>query len=237
MKFYSQLETGVFLRRYKRFFAEIQWQEQILTAHLPNTGSLKTCSVSGSPCRFSVSDDPRRKLKCTLEMIQAPEGHWVGVNTHLPNRLVREALQNQLLLHWQDVASFRQEVRISRETRFDFELTHFNGNKTYLEVKSVTMAVNGQALFPDAKTERGQKHLRELMALSKAGHGAELVFAIQREGIDRFAPAHEVDPVYSRLLWQARESGVKITPVMVSLSAEEASLTAQTVPLAFAGST
>ncbi|MBX3041708.1 MAG: DNA/RNA nuclease SfsA [Bdellovibrionaceae bacterium] len=233
MKFHSKLQNGTFLKRYKRFFADLEWDGQMITAHVPNTGSLKGCNDPGSPCLFSVSDDPARKLKYTLEMIQAKSGAWVGVNTSSPNKIVKEALEARLLPHWKNFASIKAEAKLDAKTRFDFEALDANGNKTYLEVKNVTMAQGDVALFPDAVTERGQKHLRELMRLSEEGFGTELIFTVQRGDVKSFAPADEIDAVYGKLLREARDKGVRITVLMVELSETEVRLTDRSLTLVF----
>lgn len=233
MKFHSKLQNGTFLKRYKRFFADIEWNGRIITAHVPNTGSLKGCNEPGSPCLFSVSDDPARKLKYTLEMIRAKGGSWVGVNTSSPNKIVREALEARLLPHWRDFVSVKAEAKLDARTRFDFEALGADGKKTYIEVKNVTLAEGTTAMFPDAVTERGQKHLRELTRLASEGHGAELVFTVQRDDVTTFAPADGIDRVYGELLREARAQGVRLTALAVSLSEEEVRLTDRGLTLAF----
>ncbi|MBX2988751.1 MAG: DNA/RNA nuclease SfsA [Bdellovibrionaceae bacterium] len=232
MKFASQLENGTFLRRYLRFFADIQWRDQTIKAHVANTGSLKGCNIPQRPCLFSVSDDPKRKLKYSLEMIQVPGGAWVGVNTSIPNKIVKEALEEGRLPHWRGIESIKPEAKISAETRFDFAV-QFAGRKTrhYIEVKNVTLAEDRRAMFPDAVTTRGQKHLRELMRLVEEGHTAELVFTIQRDDVDVFSPADDIDPEYGSLLRHAIEAGVRVTPLLVELSPTEVRLTDRLIPL------
>lgn len=219
-----RLEEGVFLKRYKRFFADIEWRGETIVAHVANTGSMKSCNEPGSLCRFSVSDDPNRKLKYTLEMIRASSGAWVGVNTSIPNKIVKEALEARLMPHWRDVETIRPEFKISAETRFDFAL-EAGGKRRFVEVKNVSLAENGVALFPDSVTERGQKHLRELIALQGEGHDTELVFTVQRDDATRFAPADAIDPEYGRLFRQARAAGVRMTPLRVSFEDGDVKLT------------
>lgn len=232
LKFSSPLHEGIFQRRYKRFFAEIDWRGQTLVAHVPNTGSMKGCNRPGLSCRFSESDDPKRKLKYTLEMVRAESGAWVGVNTQLPNRLVREALDSGLRPQWASFDEIRGEVKLSAETRLDFALSRRGDpRRHFIEVKNVTLAEGGVAMFPDAVTERGSKHLRELVALVAQGHGAELVFTVQREDAEVFAPAREIDPLYADLLREAHDAGVVITPLRVRLSAHEAVLTDEELSL------
>lgn len=231
MRFASRLEEGTFLRRYKRFFADIEWRGQVVVAHVPNTGSMKSCAEPGSRCRFSVSDDPARKLKYTLEMIQAPTGAWVGVNTSTPNKIVREALDARQFPHWADAVLVKGEHKISAETRFDFLLEMPGGRSHFVEVKNVSLMEDGIARFPDAGTERGRKHLRELIRLVGEGHSAELVFTIQRADASSFAPADHIDAQYGALLREAVAAGVRVTPVLVELSETEARVSRTLLPI------
>jgi sugar fermentation stimulation protein A len=174
MKRQTPLVEGIFLKRYKRFFADFELAGKIEVAHVPNTGSLKSCNQAQSPCLVSPAKDPERKLRWTLEAIQSQEtGAWVGVNTSLPNHLVREAHGLSLFAHWRDFDDCQWEVKLNAKTRLDFCLTNTRKKKKhYVEVKNVTLAEDGFAKFPDAVTERGQKHLEELMQLMKNGHSA-----------------------------------------------------------------
>lgn len=243
MRFSNQLQEGIFLKRYKRFFADIEFQGQTLTAHLPNTGSLKSANNPGQPCLFSTTDNPERKLKYTLEMIKSPDGAWVGVNTSTPNTIMKETLQQVVgqgksgpaaFLAWSQFDEFKPEYKISSETRLDFMLKNKTSEKLhFIEVKNVTLAENSVARFPDAVTERGQKHLRELMELMKQGHTAELVFTIQRDDCQSFAPADDIDPEYGRLLREAHKQGLVISPYVVSLSPHEVRLSEKKLPLTF----
>jgi sugar fermentation stimulation protein A len=235
MKYRVKLDEGIFLKRYKRFFADIEWKGQILTAHVPNTGSMKSVNNPGQACLFSHSDNPERKLKQTLEMIQAPTGTWVGVNTVTPNTVVRETLEMvvghaekkwpQNWRHWAVFDSVKPEFKISADTRLDFALLKKTSDKKhFIEVKNVTLAVGKTALFPDAETTRGQKHLRELMNLMADGHTAEILFTIQRMDCDVFSSADDIDPEYGRLLREAQQKGLRISPLVVELSPLEAVL-------------
>ncbi len=242
MKWTSNLLTGTFEKRYKRFFADIQLGGETVVAHVANTGSLKSVNHPGQPCRVSPADNPERKLKFTLEMIQAPTGAWVGVNTSVPNAIVKEALESAIVNkvgfpEWQKFFAFKPEYKISKETRFDFALDYdaSGEKKHFIEVKNVTLAVSvegGQmrAQFPDAVTERGQKHLRELMALIEAGHTAEIVFTIQRGDCQAFSSADDIDPEYGKLLREAQKKGVKVTPLVVELTDKEVVLTETQLP-------
>lgn len=243
MKYGTPLDEGRFLKRYKRFFADIEWRGQTLTAHVPNTGSLKSVNNPGAACLFSHSDNPERKLKQTLEMIQAPSGAWVGVNTATPNVVVKEALfkwvgaanKKECPLNWQhwlEYDEIKPECKISPETRLDFALKQKGSERRhFIEVKNVTLAEGDVAMFPDAETTRGQKHLQELMSLMSEGHTAEILFTIQREDCRMFAPADGIDALYGKLLRQACERGLRISPFVVDLSPVEAALTDRLLPL------
>lgn len=244
MKFTGNLQEGKFLKRYKRFFADIEWQGQVVVAHVPNTGSLKSVNLPGQPCLFSVSDNPDRKLKYTLEMIQAPSKVWVGVNTANPNTAMRQLLAGLVgksgqtgdspFAFWSSFDSVKPEFKINAETRLDFALIKNGSDKMhFIEVKNVTLAEDKIAKFPDAVTERGQKHLVELMRLQSEGHSTEILFFIQREDCQTFAAAADIDPEYARLLQQAAQAGVRITPIAVRLSPESIEVQDRTLPIKF----
>lgn len=242
MKFSHKLQEGIFLKRYKRFFADIELNGQTVVAHVPNTGSLKGINNPGQPCLFSETDNPERKLKYTLQMIKSPAGAWVGVNTALPNAIVREKLEQQvahkkelgIYAHWSDFDEVAPEFKISAATRLDFALKKKGTDKMhFIEVKNVTLEEGGVAKFPDAVTERGQKHIRELMALMDQGHTAELVFTVQRNDCVGFAPADDIDPEYGRLLRDAYHKGLRLTPVVVDLSPQVVELSERQLSLKF----
>lgn len=232
MKFSQPLLQGKFVKRYKRFFADLELNGEVVTAHVPNTGSLKSVNNPGQMCLVSPSDNPERKLKFTLEMIQAPTGAWVGVNTSTPNKIVKEAAEAKLFAHWKNFANVQSEVKINAETRLDLMLSNpGQESKHYIEIKNTTLMEDGVAMFPDAVTERGQKHLRELMALKEQGHSVEIVFTIQRNDAESFATADDIDPEYGRLLREAQAKGVIVTPVVVNLSDTEVSLSNKILPI------
>lgn len=221
MRFKAPLLKALMIKRYKRFFADVNLNGQIVTVHCPNTGSLKSCWEEGRAAYISESDNPERKLKYTLEITESPTGVLVGVNTSWPNKLVKEAFENRIISDWHKFDSFQSEVKISKETRLDACLTNSSGKKRFIEVKNVTLAREGTACFPDAETTRGQKHLVELMKLIDEGHEAEIVFTIQRADCKTFSTAADVDPKYARLLIEAKEKGVMIRPLIVELTPEE----------------
>lgn len=225
MKFKSPLITGRFVKRYKRFFADFEHQGQVYTAHVPNTGSLLSVNVPGQACRVSPADNPERKLRYTLEMIQAPTGAWVGVNTSTPNTIVREFLENEY------PGKVKAEYKISAETRLDFAIDQGDGKMHFIEVKNVTYLDGETARFPDAVTERGQKHLRELMSLIEQGHTAEIIFTIQRNDAKQFSTADSIDPEYGRLLREAMSRGLKVSPYVVELNESEVRLSKVKLPV------
>jgi sugar fermentation stimulation protein A len=242
MKYTRALEAGIFQKRYKRFFADVQLQDQIVVAHVPNTGSLKSVNNPGQPCLISHSDNPERKLKFTLEMIQSPTGAWVGVNTATPNAITKEKLlevvgkksfaSSPVFGFWSKFDEVKPEYKITPETRLDFALKKAKSEKMhYIEVKNVTLAEAKTALFPDSVSERAQKHVRELMRLMNEGHSAEIVFTVQRSDCELFAPADDIDPEYGRLLRQASALGLKLTPLVVELNSKEVLLTDQVLPV------
>ncbi len=221
MRFKAPLQKAIMIKRYKRFFADVNLNDQIVTAHCPNTGSLKSCWEEGRAAYISESDNPERKLKYTLEITESPTGVLVGVNTSWPNKLVKEAYENKIIQDWQKFETFQSEVKISKETRLDACLTQASGKKRFIEVKNVTLARDGVALFPDAETTRGQKHLIELMKLVDEGHEAEIVFTIQRADCKIFSAAADVDPKYAKLLIEAKKKGVIVRPLIVELTPQE----------------
>jgi len=221
LKFKSPLIKGVLLQRYKRFLADIRLENgEIITAHCPNSGSMKSCNVPGNPVMISHQDSPTRKLKYTWEMIQI-DGKWVGINTGHPNKLVAEAVGNQQIPDLTGYPVIRSEVKVGKHSRIDLVLEN-SDEQCYVEVKNVTLLEDGQAKFPDSITERGQKHLKELMALKKQGHRTVIFFVVQREDARSFAPADDIDAMYGKLLRKAvLRSGVEALVYQWRLSPEE----------------
>lgn len=221
MKFLEPLVEGRFLKRYKRFFADVEIEGQIVTAHVANTGSMRGVVAPGQRCLCSVSKDPNRKLKLSLEAIQSVGSNecWIGVNTSNPNKLVAEMLRLKTQPHWSNLHSVRGEYAITKETRIDFAACSNPSVKEgdfdyFIEVKNVTYRVGDEAQFPDSVTERGQKHLRELSRLVDEGKKCEIVFVIQRTDCDSFSAAKGIDPEYASLLDEAKKKGVVITPLV-----------------------
>ncbi len=223
MKIRPVLERGVFLRRYKRFLADIELANgEVLTVHCANTGSMKNCMVPGTHCWYSRSDNPKRKLPGTLEIVTTPAGAMAGINTARPNVLIREGIENGVISELQGYPTLRSEVRYGSEnSRIDLLLER-DGEKCFVEVKNVTLGMpQGLGLFPDAITARGAKHLRELVAMVAAGHRAVLVFCVQHSGIERVAPADEIDSEYGTMLRTAMANGVEILAYKCRMAPEE----------------
>lgn len=226
MLFSEPLQQGYLVQRYKRFLVDIRLPNgEILTAHCPNTGSMRNCLHPGSPAWFSLSDDKKRKYPATWEIATTPAGHLAGINTGRANRLVREALAGGILPTLADHESLRHEVVYGSEgSRIDF-LLHIKGQPVYLEVKSVTLCErDGCGFFPDAVSARGARHLRELAAMAKAGNRAVLVYCVQHTGITQVAAAAHIDPIYAAAFRQAVDQGVEVLALGARISAEEITL-------------
>ena len=213
MQFDSLLEEGRLLRRYKRFLADIETAggEQ-LTIHCPNTGSMLNCMSEGCRVWFSRSQDPRRKLPGTWELGETPHGRLACINTARANALVEEALRGGVITELIGFTGLRREVRFGEEnSRADFRL-EFTSGPAWIEVKSVTLgfADSTVAAFPDARTERGARHLRELAAQARAGVRAVQLYCVNLSGIEAVRAAQEIDPAYAAGLREAREAGVEV---------------------------
>ncbi|MBD2387891.1 DNA/RNA nuclease SfsA [Cylindrospermum sp. FACHB-282] len=222
---YPTLYPGILLKRYKRFFADIQLDSgEVVTAHCPNTGPMTGVSTIGSAVQLSKSDNPNRKLAYTLELIQVNDNGptWVGVNTALPNRVVKLALAKYLFSELGEYTQIKGEVVYGhdKKSRVDFFLTGSDQQPPiYVEVKNTTWAQGTLALFPDTETTRGQKHLRELMALLPQTRAVMLYF-INRGDCEQFAPGDTTDPVYSKLLRDAIALGLEVLPCRFQVSPE-----------------
>jgi sugar fermentation stimulation protein A len=220
MRFEQKLQPGILIRRYKRFLADVKMPDgSLLTVHCPNSGSMLGCSEPGSPVMLSRSDNPARKYPHTLEMVRSGNA-WIGVNTSLTNKLVREALENGVVEEFGRPDVIIQEVKTSDNTRLDFLLER-KGRRIFMEVKNCSLAEKRTAMFPDAVTVRGTKHLRELAALKQQGHGAAVFFCIQRRDADRFLPARHIDPVYAETLVKVAKEGVLVIAYQAEVSPRE----------------
>ena len=221
------LYPATFIKRYKRFFADVLDQQgRTITLHCANTGSMKNCQVEGSACWYSLSDNPKRKLPGTLEIVTTSHGSLAGVNTAKPNHLVREAIETGLVPELSGYQRIRTEVRYGAEnSRIDLLLEDDDMGQCYVEVKNVTLDMGDSlAMFPDAVTSRGAKHLRELMAMVAAGHRAVLFFCVQLTGIKRMEIATDIDPAYAAVMAQAVAAGVEVIAWRADLNANEIKL-------------
>ncbi len=224
MRFPAPLINGILIQRYKRFLADVRLGDgTIVTAHCTNTGTMMGCKTPGSAVYISRCDNRHRRLAYTWEMIRV-NGGWVGINTLHPNRLVAEAIETGAIRELQGYSSIRREICTRVGTRLDIRLEGSRGF-CFVEVKNVTLAIDGSAAFPDAVTTRGTKHLRELIRLKRKGHRTAVVFVIQRGDCNGFRPADEIDPEYGRWLRRAARAGVEVLPYQASVTPEEIALT------------
>lgn len=224
MRFNPPLEEGRLIRRYKRFLADIETVSgELLTIHCPNTGSMLNCQVEGGQVWFSRSNDPNRKLPGTWEIGETPHGRHFCVNTGRANGLIEEALRAGVITELNGFTELRREVAYGQEkSRIDFRLDYPDG-PAYVEVKSVTLGFDGVAVaaFPDAVTQRGAKHLRELAHLARDGIRAVQLYCVNLTGIEAVRPAEEIDAAYAAALREAVASGVEVLAYGVSLTHEE----------------
>jgi sugar fermentation stimulation protein A len=225
VRFPSPLIPGVLIRRYQRFLADVRLTDgRLVTVHCPNSGSMKGCNFPGSEVLLSTAENPKRKTRYTWELIHLPST-WVGINTLTANRLVAEAAHQNGIPELGPFDKLAREVKFEH-SRIDFCL--FRGDtSTYVEVKNVTLVEDGIALFPDAPTARGRKHLQALVEAILRGHRSVMFYVVQREDAKRFAPAAHIDPAYAQMLRQAHQAGVEIVVYRAQVSPEEISLAMQ----------
>ncbi len=209
MKFKQTLISGELIKRYKRFFVDIKIGNNIVTAHCPNTGSMMGLLKKGNKVWLSKTDNPKRKLKYTLQIIE-DQKIKVGVNTHLTNKIVLDALNNSLIKDFENFNFVKPEVKFGENTRFDFLITKKN-KKAFIEVKNVTLSRRkGLAEFPDAVTSRGLKHIKELIKANKKGYDIFILFVVQRNDCNKFTLAKDIDPQYCDLLAKAVKKNLNI---------------------------
>jgi len=209
MKIIPRLIHVKFIKRYKRFFADVILNKKKVTTHCPNSGSMLGLINENNDAWISISDNPNRKLKYTLEIINDKKSN-VGINTHRANRIVEKALQTKKIVELKKFTNIKREAKFSKETRFDFLLENEN-KKVFLEVKNVTLSrEKGISEFPDAVTVRGKKHLVHLQDAIKKGYESYLLFLIQREDIKIMKIANDIDSNYYNEIKKAKKNGVKI---------------------------
>ena len=220
MEFTKSLIKGKLVKRYKRFFADIKLKNQVVVAHCPNTGSMMGLLDEGNEVFISKNDDPKRKLKYTLEIIKVKK-NLVGVNTHFANKIAFHGLSNNLVKEVKNSHNIKPEVFFDKETRFDF-LVEKNNQKTFVEVKNVTLSRKDKlAEFPDAVTSRGSKHLKTLIEATKKGYKTYLLFLVQIQGVTDFKIAKDIDKEYYENYKLAKKAGVKFLAYRCKISSKE----------------
>ena len=217
MQFTSPLVQGTLIKRYKRFLADVRMASgEVITVHCPNTGTMLSCSAPESLVCLSRSDNPKRKYPYTLEMVKV-KSTWVGVNTARTNTLVVEGIEKGQICEFRNFSTIKAEVRTSDHTRLDLQVNQ-GSICTYVEIKNCSLAVDRCAMFPDAITTRGTRHLHELTRLTSEGGRACIFFLVQRMDADRFLPASHIDSIYGEALLKAAEAGVMILVYQAEVS-------------------
>ena len=220
MEFTKSLIKGKLIKRYKRFFTDVKLDKEIVTAHCPNTGSMKGLLDEGNDVYILPNNDLKRKLKYGLEIIRAKK-NLVGVNTHMANRITQHALENNLIKELKNNDSIKPEVFFNKETRFDF-LVKKNSQKIFVEVKNVTLFRDHKtAEFPDAITSRGSKHLLALIDAIKKGYKSYLLFLVQIQNMENFKIAKDIDAEYYKNYILARKAGVNFLAYRCNISAKK----------------
>ena len=220
MEFTKSLLKGKLIKRYKRFFVDVKLDKKSVTAHCPNTGSMKGLLDQGNDVYLLHHDDPKRKLKYGLEIIKT-EKNLVGVNTHMANKIVNHGLTNNLINELKNNDIIKPEVFFNKETRFDFLIEKKN-QRSFVEVKNVTLFRDKKtAEFPDAVTSRGSKHLLALIDAIKEGYKAYLIFLVQIQNMEYFKIAKDIDIEYYKNYLTAKEAGVNFLAYRCKISSKE----------------
>ena len=220
MEFTKSLVKGKLIKRYKRFFADIKLNKEVVTAHCPNTGSMMGLLNEGSEVYLAKNDDPKRKLKYGLEIIKS-RNNLVGVNTHMANKIAHHGLKNNLIKELKNNENIKPEVFFNKETRFDF-LIEKNKQKIFMEVKNVTLFRDkNTAEFPDAITSRGSKHLLTLIDAIKQGYKSYLLFLVQIENMEYFRIAKDIDSEYYNNYLIAKKAGVNFLAYRCKINSKE----------------
>lgn len=222
MIFKEKLVHGTLIKRYKRFLADVRLDDgSEIVAHCTNSGSMKSCIEVGAEVYLTPVNDPKRKTKFTWEMIKM-NGDWIGINTGNPNKLAFEAISAGAISGLKGYKEVKREVKFG-DSRFDV-FAENETEKCFVEVKNVTMKEGKYALFPDAVTTRGQKHLKTLMEVKATGMRAVMLYIIQRSDVEIFAPAKEIDPDYTKALKLAFNSGVEVIVMQAKVTPEKIEL-------------
>ena len=220
MEFTKNLIKGKLVKRYKRFFADVKVNKEVVTAHCPNTGSMMGLLDQGNDVFISKNNDPKRKLKYTLEIIKVKE-NLIGVNTHFANKIAYHGLSNNLIKEITNNDSIKPEVFFNKETRFDF-LIEKDAQKIFVEVKNVTLSRSKKiAEFPDSVTSRGSKHLRTLIEAIKKGYKSYLLFLVQIQGVESFKIAKDIDKEYYENYLLAKKAGVVFLAYRCKINSKE----------------
>jgi sugar fermentation stimulation protein A len=214
------LKASTLIKRYKRFLTDVSLADATqLTMHCANTGAMTGCAEPGDTVWYSTSNNLKRKYPNSWELNHTQNNDWICVNTIRANQLVEEAISTGMIKEFIGHRELKREVRYGAEnSKIDFHLLDKNQKQTFIEVKSVTLLNQGQGYFPDAVTTRGQKHLRELIAMVAEGHRAVLFFAVLHSGINSVKPAAYIDPLYAKLFNEAIEKGVEVIAYQASFS-------------------
>lgn len=221
-----ELTEGCLIKRYKRFLADICLSDgSEITVHCPNTGAMTGCAEPGSRVWLSTSDNTKRKYAHTWELVETQPGEMACIHSAKANALVKEAIEREVVDELSDYASIKTEVKYGEEgSRIDL-LLDAPGQSCFVEVKSVTLKLeNGLGVFPDAVSDRGRKHLRELISAKEKGHRAVLFFCVQHTGIQRVAPADQIDPKYAETFRQAIKAGVEVLAYRAQVDIENIEL-------------
>jgi len=220
MEFTKSLIKGKLIKRYKRFFTDVKLENKIITAHCPNTGSMKGLLDEGNEVYVLPNNNPKRKLKYGLEIIKTRK-NLVGVNTHMANRIAQHALKNNLIKELKNNDSIKPEVFFNKETRFDF-LVKKDNQKIFVEVKNVTLFRDHKtAEFPDAVTSRGSKHLLTLIDAIKKGYKSYLLFLVQIQNMENFKIAKDIDAEYYKNYILAKKAGVNFLAYRCNISSKK----------------
>ena len=220
MEFPRPLIKGKLIKRYKRFFTDIKLTKKVITAHCPNTGSMKGLLDKGNDVYLLPNNNPKRKLKYGLEIIKSRK-NLVGINTHMANKIVHHALENNLIKEIKNTDSIKTEVFFNKETRFDF-LIEKNLQKSFIEVKNVTLfRSKNVAEFPDAVTTRGSKHMLTLIDAIKKGYKSYLLFLVQIQNMERFKIAKDIDAKYYKNYLIAKKAGVNFLAYRCNISSKK----------------
>lgn len=224
---FPKLKAATLVKRYKRFLADVILDDGTeITVHCPNTGAMTGCAEPGNQVWLSHSTNPKRKYPYTWELAVNSQGDWLCIHSAKANGLVQEAIEQSVIAELQGYSSLRREVKYGAEnSRIDFLLEN-QQQQCFVEVKSVTLLLaDGLGVFPDAVSDRGRKHLRELINMKQQGHRAVLVFAVLHEGIDCVAPADNIDKKYAETFREAQAAGVEILAYRADISQQAITIT------------